>query len=64
LGSLTLVAGNPGTGKTILCGEFLHHGATRGENGLYISLSEGRDARHEAHGPGRRGVRVGRRDPP
>lgn len=44
LGSLTLLAGNPGTGKTILCGEFLHHGATLGEEGLYVSLAEGREA--------------------
>ncbi|MFH2112514.1 MAG: ATPase domain-containing protein [Candidatus Bathyarchaeota archaeon] len=43
-GSLTLVAGNPGTGKTILCGEFLHKGASCGESCLYVSLSEGRDS--------------------
>lgn len=43
LGSLTLVAGNPGTGKTILCGEFLYRGAADGENCLYVSLAEGRE---------------------
>ena len=42
-GSMIMIAGNPGTGKTMLCGEFLHHGtAKRAENGLYVSLSEGR----------------------
>ncbi len=43
-GSMTLVAGNPGTGKTLLSGEFLHHGAELGENGLYVSFSEGRES--------------------
>ena len=43
-GSMTLVAGNPGTGKTLLSGEFLHHGAKLGENGLYVSFSEGRES--------------------
>lgn len=39
-----MIAGNPGTGKTIFCGEFLYHGATEcSENGLYVSFSEGRD---------------------
>ncbi|MBN2335497.1 AAA family ATPase [Candidatus Bathyarchaeota archaeon] len=41
-GSMTLIAGNPGTGKTLLSGEFLYGGAARGENCLYVSLSEGR----------------------
>ena len=41
-GSMIMIAGNPGTGKTMLCGEFLHHGAVHAENGLYVSLSEGR----------------------
>lgn len=40
-GRSTLVAGGPGTGKTILCSAFLHFGATQqGENGVYISLDE------------------------
>lgn len=42
-GSMILVAGNPGTGKTMLSGQFLHHGAAEcSENGLYVSFSEGR----------------------
>jgi len=41
-GSMTLIAGNPGTGKTLLSGEFLYRGASLGENCLYVSLSEGR----------------------
>jgi len=41
-GSMTLIAGNPGTGKTLLSGEFLYSGASQGENCLYVSLSEGR----------------------
>jgi circadian clock protein KaiC len=41
-GSMTLIAGNPGTGKTLLSGEFLYTGASKGENCLYVSLSEGR----------------------
>ncbi|MCW4050210.1 MAG: AAA family ATPase [Candidatus Bathyarchaeota archaeon] len=41
-GSMTLIAGNPGTGKTLLSGEFLYEGAQKGENVLYVSLSEGR----------------------
>jgi len=41
-GNMVLIAGNPGTGKTLLCGEFLHRGAEEGERGLYVSLAEGR----------------------
>ncbi|KON30685.1 hypothetical protein AC482_03290 [miscellaneous Crenarchaeota group-15 archaeon DG-45] len=42
-GSMILIAGNAGTGKTMLCGQFLHHGAAEGaENGLYVTFSEGR----------------------
>ena len=42
-GSMILVAGSPGTGKTMLSGQFLHHGAAeRSENGLYVTFSEGR----------------------
>jgi KaiC/GvpD/RAD55 family RecA-like ATPase len=43
-GSMVMIAGNPGTGKTMFCGEFLHHGAAEcTENGLYVSFSEGRE---------------------
>jgi len=44
LGSMTLIAGKPGTGKTLLSGEFLYRGASQGENCLYVSLSEGRQS--------------------
>lgn len=35
-----LVEGDPGTGKTTIALQFLLDGATRGEKGLYITLSE------------------------
>ena len=42
-GSLILVCGNPGTGKTIFTASFLYDGAMNwGETGIYISFSEGR----------------------
>jgi len=42
-GSMVLVAGNPGTGKTMFSGQFLYHGAAEcSENGIYVSFSEGR----------------------
>ena len=43
-GSLTILAGSPGSGKTIASAQFLHHGAIElGENGIYVSLSERKD---------------------
>ncbi len=43
-GSLILVAGNPGTGKTCLSAEFLYQGAIKfSENGLFVSFAEGRE---------------------
>jgi circadian clock protein KaiC len=39
-GSLFLIEGNPGTGKTTLALRYLIEGARQGENGLYITLSE------------------------
>ncbi len=43
-GSLILLAGNPGTGKTIFAAHFLHNGASKyGESGVYASFAEGRD---------------------
>src|SRR5690349_3821932 len=37
---LSLISGAPGTGKTTLAMQFLLQGASRGENCLYITLSE------------------------
>ncbi len=39
-GRMILVTGGPGTGKTIFCSQFLHHGAAQGEKTVYISLDE------------------------
>ena len=37
---LYLVEGEPGTGKTTLALQFLLNGVSRGEKGLYVTLSE------------------------
>ncbi len=43
-GSLVLLAGNPGTGKTIFGMQFLYRGAEDyGENGIYVSFAENKD---------------------
>ena len=43
-GSLILVAGNPGTGKTVFAANFIHYGATKlGEKGVYASFAEGKE---------------------
>lgn len=42
-GRLVLVRGSPGTGKTILCMQFLYRGAKQGEMGLFVSLEETRE---------------------
>ena len=39
-GHLFLLEGNPGTGKTTIALKFLIEGASRGERGLYVTLSE------------------------
>jgi KaiC/GvpD/RAD55 family RecA-like ATPase len=39
-GDAILVRGEPGTGKTIVCLQFLHKGATNGEKCLYITTEE------------------------
>ena len=40
-GSLTLLAGNPGTGKTVFSAQFLWVGAEKyDENGVYVSFAE------------------------
>jgi len=43
-GSLVLLAGEPGTGKTVFAAQFLYRGAAEfGENGVYVSFAESRD---------------------
>jgi KaiC/GvpD/RAD55 family RecA-like ATPase len=45
MGGLIFVSGNPGTGKTIFSATFIHDGAmNRGEKGIYISFSEGKQS--------------------
>ena len=42
-GSLILVAGNPGTGKTVFSAQFLYREAVElGEKGVYVSFAEGK----------------------
>jgi circadian clock protein KaiC len=42
-GFTVLVAGNPGTGKTILTSHFLYAGLQRGENSVYVSFGESKN---------------------
>jgi len=43
-GSMTLLSGNPGTGKTILATQFLYSGAAKhGEKAVYVSFAEKRE---------------------
>ncbi|MCS7095864.1 MAG: hypothetical protein N3F10_06060 [Candidatus Bathyarchaeota archaeon] len=43
-GSLILLAGNPGTGKTVFSAQFLYRGAVDyGEKGVYVSFVEGKE---------------------
>jgi len=40
-GRVILITGGPGTGKTIFCSKFMHHGVTKqNQRALYISLDE------------------------
>jgi len=39
-GRVVLVLGEPGTGKTIICSQYLHHGAEKGENSMFIGMNE------------------------
>lgn len=39
-GSTTLISGSAGTGKTILCAQFLWHGLKLGENCMFITFEE------------------------
>ena len=41
-GSTTIVAGGPGTGKTVLAAQFIYSGAVKyGEKGVYVTFEEG-----------------------
>lgn len=43
-GRVILVIGGPGTGKTIMCAQFLHKGIYENqENGVFVSLDESKD---------------------
>jgi circadian clock protein KaiC len=43
-GGLIVLAGNPGTGKTIFSAQFLYRGAVdHGECGIYVSFAEDKD---------------------
>jgi circadian clock protein KaiC len=42
-GSIVLVSGTPGTGKTIMGLQFLYEGAKAGEMGIYISFEQDKD---------------------
>src|SRR5579884_4017060 len=47
-GFTVLVAGNPGTGKSILAAHFLYEGLkNNNENGLYVSFSESKEQFYE-----------------
>jgi KaiC/GvpD/RAD55 family RecA-like ATPase len=39
-GKVVLILGEPGTGKTILCSQYLHWGASQREKGVYVGLNE------------------------
>ncbi len=39
-GSLTLLTGTCGTGKTLMSVQFIYHGAMNGENAVYVSFEE------------------------
>jgi circadian clock protein KaiC len=42
-GFIVLVAGNPGTGKTILTSHLLYDGLNAGESAIYVSFSESKE---------------------
>ncbi|MDA4121442.1 MAG: DUF2075 domain-containing protein [Thaumarchaeota archaeon] len=39
-GRVILVLGEPGTGKTIICSQYLYQGAQNGENSMFIGMNE------------------------
>ncbi|MFH1225150.1 MAG: ATPase domain-containing protein [Candidatus Diapherotrites archaeon] len=44
-GNLVVLSGDPGSGKTVFCLQFLYEGAKKyGESGVYVSLEETEDA--------------------
>jgi circadian clock protein KaiC len=58
---LYLIDGNPGVGKTTLALQFLLEGVRRGEQGLYVTLSETKpelDAVAESHGWSLSGIAI------
>ncbi|MBA8881485.1 circadian clock protein KaiC [Phyllobacterium myrsinacearum] len=56
-GRVFLLEGNPGTGKTTIAISFLLEGAAKGEQGLYVTLSETEDELRE--GAGSHGLTIG-----
>jgi circadian clock protein KaiC len=42
-GSMVVVSGRPGTGKTLLASQFLYEGATHRETSVYVSFAETKD---------------------
>jgi len=42
-GSVSLLSGSTGTGKTILGCQYIHHGLERGDPGIYITMEESPD---------------------
>ena len=42
-GSIILVLGEPGAGKTLLCSQYLANGIKFGESGLFVSLEDRKD---------------------
>src|SRR3989338_8547769 len=44
-GNLVVLSGDQGSGKTVLCWQFLFEGAVKyGENGVYVSLEENEES--------------------
>jgi circadian clock protein KaiC len=39
-GRVVLILGEPGTGKTIICSQYLFHGASQGERSMFIGMNE------------------------
>ena len=66
-GSVYLLEGNPGTGKTTIAMQFLMEGAAQGERSLYITLSETEDelrASATSHGWALNGIDIFELVPP